>query len=97
MAYAVITFDKPNTTAVRDRFRADHITYLEGFKEKLIASGGLMTEDEVVYGGCIIIDTHDRSVVEDFAANDPFTKADLFETIIIAKMRKGFFNFKRWT
>jgi hypothetical protein len=48
-----------------------------------------------VHGGVIVYDSEDRGEVEDFVANDPFTKAGLFESVTISRCRKAFFNYER--
>jgi hypothetical protein len=42
-----------------------------------------------------VYDSEDRGEVEDFVANDPFTKAGLFESVTISRCRKAFFNYER--
>src|SRR5262245_19700805 len=96
MPYAIITFDKAGSAPLRDQLRADHMAYLGRFSDKLIVSGGLMSENDAVFGGCIVLDSDDVAYAEQFASNDPFAKAGLFEKVIIAKWRKGFLNFARW-
>ncbi len=45
-------------------------------------------------GGVLIIDTDDRAAAEAFIAEDPFTKAGLFESVTVTRWRKAFFNFE---
>jgi hypothetical protein len=39
-------------------------------------------------GSLLIIDFADRKAAEDFAANDPYNKAGLFESVIIRRWKK---------
>ncbi len=43
-------------------------------------------------GGILIVDTDDRKEAEAFAANDPFTKAGLFEKVTVTRWRKAYFD-----
>jgi uncharacterized protein YciI len=43
----------------------------------------------------IVYDSDDRGESENFVANDPFTKAGLFESATISRCRKAFFNYRR--
>ena len=42
----------------------------------------------------LIIDVDDRAAAEAFIAEDPFTKAGLFESVTVTRWRKAFFNFE---
>ena len=55
----------------------------------------LNDDGSVGTGGIIILDTDDREEAELFAANDPYTKAGLFESVEITRWRKVFFNGER--
>ncbi len=96
MPYAIITKDKPNSLALRERVRAEHLEYLTRHKAKLLAAGA-QTDDEGAggYGGVIIVDTEDRAEAERFIREDPFAKAGLFDMIQVTRWRKGFFNGER--
>jgi uncharacterized protein len=96
MPYVVITKDKPNSLALRERVRAEHLDYLTEHKAKLLAAGAQITDDGTGgYGGVIIVDTDDRGEAEAFIQNDPFTKAGLFDMIQVTRWRKAFFAGER--
>ena len=46
------------------------------------------------HGGVLITDPDARATAEAFAAEDPFTKAGLFESVTVTRWRKAFFNFE---
>ena len=96
MPYAIITKDKPNSLALRERVRAEHLEYLTRHKAKLLAAGA-QTDDEGAggYGAVIIVDTEDRAEAERFIREDPFAKAGLFDMIQVTRWRKAFFNGER--
>lgn len=95
MPYAIQLRDKPDHANVRAETRAEHLEYLESNKDKLLAAGGLMDDDgSGVHGGIIIVDTDDRAEAEALIANDPFTRAGLFEEISVTRWRKAYFNFE---
>jgi uncharacterized protein YciI len=96
MPYVVITKDKPNSLALRERVRAEHLDYLTEHKAKLLAAGAQIADDGTGgYGGVIIVDTDDRAEAEAFIQNDPFTKAGLFDMIQVTRWRKAFFAGER--
>ncbi len=95
MPFAIITVDKPNSLALRNQTRAEHLAYLDANKDKLLAAGAKIDDEgEGGYGGVILVDTEDRAEAEAFIQNDPFTKAGLFSGIEVVRWRKAFFNFE---
>lgn len=96
MPYVIQTVDKPNAGALRAETRAVHLQYLDSHKSKLLAAGAVINDDgSGGHGGVIIYDTDDRKTAEDFIANDPFTKAGLFQSVTVTRWRKAFFNGER--
>ena len=96
MPYAIQTRDKAGSEKIRSDNRAAHLEYLTERKD-LILAGGAVTNDDGTggHGGIIIIDTDDRAEAERFVAEDPFTKAGLFENVTVTRWRKAFFNKER--
>jgi uncharacterized protein YciI len=41
------------------------------------------------------VDTDSREEAEEFVRNDPFSKAGLFESLVITRWRKAFFDGQR--
>jgi len=96
MAYIIQTRDKGDFGHVRAEWRAEHLDYLDKNKSKLLAAGALVDDDgSGGHGGVIIVDTDDREEAESFIANDPFSRAGLFECVNVTRWRKAFFNFER--
>ncbi len=96
MPYAIITKDKPNSLALRESVRAEHLDYLTRHKAKLLAAGEQTADDGTGgYGGVILLDTEDRAAAEAFIQNDPFAKAGLFDMVQVTRWRKAFFAGER--
>lgn len=93
MPYAIILKDKPNSLELRGSVRAEHLDYLNEHRARILAGGAQINDDGTGgFGGVIIYDTDERSEAEAFVANDPFTKAGLFESITVVRWRKAIFN-----
>ena len=93
MFFIVLTTDKPGSTQLRADQRAVHLAYLESFGDKLVAGGATLSDDgETPTGSFLLIDVEDRAAAEDFARNDPFAQAGLFETTEIRRWRKVYFH-----
>ena len=96
MPYAIITHDKPDSSAIRKEHGAAHRRYLDDNKAKLIAAGAMLDDEATAPTGSIfIIDTDDRAEAEAFLAADPFSQAGLFAEAEITRWRKAFFDFQR--
>ena len=46
-------------------------------------------------GSVIIVDTEDRVDEENSIANDPFSRAGLFESVTVTRWRKALYNYER--
>jgi len=96
MPYAIITTDHPDRAHVRNAHQSAHKKYLDDNKDRLLAAGAMLRDDGVTaHGGLLIVDTEKRKEAEEFVRNDPFSDADLFESVVITRWRKAFFNGER--
>ena len=89
MLFIIDCRDKPNHEDVRKDNRQAHLDYLKSFKDQVIAAGPVQSDDgEHMIGSLLILDFPDRLLAERFAANDPYAKADLFESVTIRRWKK---------
>jgi uncharacterized protein len=96
MPYVIICTDKPDSLELRNATRAEHLEYLTENQHLLLAAGARIEDDgSGGHGGVLIVDTEDRKVAEDFIANDPFTRAGLFQSVKVERWRKAFFDKQR--
>ena len=96
MPYVILTRDRADAGDLRARVRDEHLAYLDANVDKLLAAGAMIDDDgSGGHGGVIIVDTDDRDEAEAFIANDPFSKADLFESVTVTRWRKAYHNFAR--
>lgn len=95
MPYLIQTLDKPDSAHIRSGVRPEHLKYLDANQGKLLAAGALLNDDgSGGHGGVLIVDVEDRKAAEDFIANDPFSKAGLFQKVTVTRWRKAYFNFQ---
>lgn len=92
MLYAILRRDRPGKAELRARLQAEHNRYQAPFLPRIIYGGGLVadgtdTSDAVdirnVVGNVLIFEANERGEAEAFHDNDPYTRNDLFETVII--------------
>lgn len=89
MHFAVICKDRPGGLELRARTRADHLVYLEPYRDRILFAGPFLAagSDNSV-GGLIVIDLPDLDAARAFAGGDPYAVAGLFETVEVLPWRK---------
>lgn len=89
MLFAIICHDKKGHGHVRAENRPAHLDYLKGYADKAYAVGPMLGDDgESMIGSLLILDLADRAAAEDFAANDPYNQAGLFESVTVSRWKK---------
>lgn len=91
MLFAIYCRDKANHSQVRLDNRPAHVEYLKRFASQHVCIGPLLSDDgEAMVGSLLVLDFADRAAAEDFARNDPYAKAGLFDSVAITPFRKVF-------
>jgi len=84
MLYALTCLDKPDALEARLETRPAHIEYIRSLGDKVKMGGPLIADDgETMIGSLILIEAGSRSEIEAIAANDPYAKAGVFESVAI--------------
>lgn len=79
--FAVMCTDKENHLETRKANRDAHLAYL---KETGVAQAGpFLDADGNMCGSLLILDVVDLAAAQDWAANDPYAKAGLFQSVSI--------------
>jgi uncharacterized protein len=91
MLFAIYCRDKANHQQTRLDNRPAHVEYLKKFSGQHAITGPLLTDDgQGMVGSLLVMEFADRAAAEDFAKNDPYAKAGLFESVAITPFRKVF-------
>jgi uncharacterized protein YciI len=84
MIYALICTDKPDSLAIREANRPEHLAYLESLSETLVLAGPFTEPDgETMNGSLIVVEASSLDAARKIAAGDPFAKAGLFANVDI--------------
>ena len=77
---------------MRKANREDHLAYIKGgFADRIVAAGPTLDPDmEGMNGSVFIIEFDAIEDAREFAANDPYAKAGLFESVVIRPFKKVF-------
>jgi uncharacterized protein YciI len=92
MHFYIRCVDKPGHLDVRKANREDHLAYIKGgFADRIVAAGPTLDPDlEGMNGSVFIIEFDSIEDAREFAANDPYAKAGLFESVVIRPFKKVF-------
>jgi uncharacterized protein YciI len=79
--------DKPNSLDVRMAAREAHLAYVRPRLDVLKLGGPFLDEKGDMAGSLMIIDVADLAAAQAFSANDPYTKAGLWDRVEITPFR----------
>ncbi|TDK44473.1 YciI family protein [Antarcticimicrobium luteum] len=86
MLIALIARDKPGALQIRKDTRAEHLAYIEA--TGVVAQAGPLIEGGEMAGSLVILDVADMAAAEDWAANDPYARAGLFDNVELIEWKK---------
>ncbi|MCX7558214.1 YciI family protein [Sulfitobacter sp. F26204] len=82
MLICLIAHDKPAALPVRKENRDAHLAYIDSTGCVTLA-GPLKNGQGEMCGSMIVLDLPDMAAAENWAANDPYAKAGLFESVTL--------------
>ena len=87
MLVALITHDKANHLDVRTQNRAAHLAYIKS-SGKMAQAGPFLDEDGEMIGSLIVLEVDSFPDAQNWAQNDPYAKAGLFESVHLMRWNK---------
>ncbi|MBK4214691.1 YciI family protein [Paracoccus caeni] len=84
--FAVICRDKPGALQTRLDTRQAHLDYIA--RTGLVLMAGPLIEEGEMRGSLIILEAVDLAAAQDWAANDPYTGAGLFQAVEVIEWKK---------
>lgn len=87
MRIALITKDREGALPIRQANRDAHLAYIAetGVVEM---AGPFLDGGGQMCGSLIILEVEDMAAAESWAENDPYAKADLFESVTLQEWKK---------
>lgn len=84
MLFAIFCTDKPDSADIRAATRPAHLDYVGKVVDQVVLAGPTLSDDgEAMTGSLLLMDFADLAAARDFAANDPYNQAGLFESVIV--------------
>jgi len=91
MLCTIIAQDKPNSLDLRMKVRPTHLAYVEASGVALVFGGPILGDDGATPQGSLIIgEFATLQAAREFAKNDPYALAGLFEKVTVQPTRKVF-------
>lgn len=87
MRVALICIDKPGHLHVRQENRPAHLDHIKASGVVEMA-GPFLNEAGEMTGSLVVLDVADLGAAQDWAANDPYAKAGLFQSVDIREWKK---------
>ena len=82
--------EQPERLSERAQYMADHLAFLAGRGDQVIAAGALrLSSDGVPTGGIWIINAENKAAVEALYQNDPFWKVGLRKSVRVSHWAKA--------
>lgn len=92
MYFVVFGTDRPGSAAVRAQNRPAHQAHLREHAHpvKVLHGGPTLTDDgEAMNGTMLVIEADSLEAVQAFLADDPYSRAGLFESLLVRPWRWG--------
>ncbi|MGD9862944.1 MAG: YciI family protein [Pseudodonghicola sp.] len=86
MLIALIARDKAGALQIRKDTREAHLAYLQS--TGVVSQAGPLIVDGDMAGSLVILDVAAMAAAEDWAANDPYAKAGLFDSVELIEWKK---------
>lgn len=84
--FAVICRDKPGALQTRLDTRDAHLAHIK--ESGIVSMAGPLIEDGEMRGSLVILDAPDLAAAENWAAQDPYKAAGLFESVQVTEWKK---------
>lgn len=83
MHYIVHCLDKPDHLSVRQANRSEHLAFLAANAATILVAGPYLAEGGRMIGTMLIASSPGEDMLKAVLAQDPYVKADLFESVEI--------------
>ena len=85
--YMLACFDKPDSLPLRMATREAHLAWAADQKHRIRRAGPMLTETDALAGSLFFLEAENAEEVRAFNAEDPYSKAGLFDRIEVQRFR----------
>ncbi|GJL97224.1 MAG: hypothetical protein DHS20C06_10410 [Hyphobacterium sp.] len=95
MAFIIEAMDRIGSGEIRQSHRAAHLAFLEKAGADVLLAGPVLTDDGEMAGSLFIVNYDSIGAVRNWLKDDPYSCANLFETVAIKPFKPVITNFER--
>jgi len=89
--YAIVCFDRPDSSGLRDAHRAAHQEFLKENSAKVVFGGPLKnTPEGQSTGALMVVNCATRKEAEAFIGADPFYRNGVYESVAVRAFKQVF-------
>ena len=89
--YALLCFDRPDSSTLRDQHRAAHQEFLQKNATRIVFGGPLKnTPEGASTGALIVVSCATREEAEKLIGADPFYRGGVYESVAVRAFKKVF-------
>ncbi len=86
--FAIHCIDKPMQRELRADTRAQHLDYIRTHLDRVVVAGPLLDDEGQPIGSMLLMQFPDRRAAVAFAADDPYARAGLFQSVAVTAWRQ---------
>lgn len=91
MHYIVIAKDIEDSGGLRSATLPEHRGYVDAHANIIVVSGPLLADDsDLRIGQFFLLEVDSRNDAESFVAADPFTRAGIFDEVLVSRIETKF-------
>lgn len=88
MHFVFIGTYNPANLDIRNETRPAHMDFLNGYTDQILCAGPTSDADGTMTGSVLIAEFESLAVAEAWTADDPYTKAGVFEKMRVTAWKK---------
>lgn len=88
MLIALFCLDKENALDLRLATRDAHLAYIAETRDIIHLGGPLLDDAGDMCGSMIVLNVDDMAAAKNWAANDPYAKAGLFQSVTMRQWKQ---------
>lgn len=95
MQFMIKALDGEGMLARRMEVRPDHLEGMKRMNSHIIVAGGLLDEEGKMKGSLLVVEFDSRNEVDEYLANEPYVRANVWQKIEVEQMNVVILNAKK--
>lgn len=92
MQFMIKALDGEGMLEKRMEVRPAHLEGMKKYNSHIILAGGILDEEGKMKGSLLVVEFSSREEVDEYLANEPYVKANVWQTIEVEQMNVVILN-----